>query len=104
MMQASIDAKRYAETLHDSEEVEIYRKSSDIFPMIEKCTQTMSRLEPQISQLEGELLMMESVINKTTSEIEFIKVAQGLQEYGKRNYTHSIIRQNMMCQKLPVHA
>lgn len=54
-----------------------------IVPLLEKSTDTMIRLQPQITKLESELALMSSLMKKTNSEIETIKVIQGLQEHGR---------------------
>ena len=84
MKQAVEDTKIYAAALHGCEESEVYLCSTQIVTRLEECTQILTRLEQQISQLESEISIMESVISKTTSELEMIKVAQGLEGETRR--------------------
>ena len=91
MKQAVEDTKRYAAALHGCEESEVYHRSTEIVAWLEECTQILKRLEPQISQLESEISIMESVISKTTSELEIIKIAQGLEEYGETRRKTSFV-------------
>ena len=91
MKQAVEDTKRYAAALHGCEEREVYLRSTEIVARLEECTQILTRLEPHISQLESDLSIMESVISKTTSKLEMIKVAQGLEEYGETRRKTSFV-------------